>query len=64
MAGTPIQLPVRGVSDALPHIQQPGDLAQEIDRVGAAPTLVAVREVSPNVAERRRSEQRVDHGVG
>lgn len=27
MAGTPIQLPVRGVSDALPHIQQPGDLA-------------------------------------
>lgn len=27
MAGTPIQLPVRGVSDALPHIQQPGDMA-------------------------------------
>ncbi|NBW16278.1 MAG: hypothetical protein EBR82_50690 [Caulobacteraceae bacterium] len=27
MQGTPIQLPVRGVSDALPHIQQPGDLA-------------------------------------
>lgn len=27
MDGTPIQLPVRGVSDALPHIQQPGDLA-------------------------------------
>lgn len=27
MQGQPIQLPVRGVSDALPHIQQPGDLA-------------------------------------
>lgn len=27
MSGTPIQLPVRGVSDSLPHIQQPGDMA-------------------------------------
>lgn len=51
MSGTPIQLPVRGVSDSLPHIQQPGDMAGpatmrnvRVNAVGGARATMGPRE--------------------
>ena len=51
MPGTPIQLPVRGVSDALPHIQQPGDMAGpeaarniRVNAIGGARATMGPRE--------------------
>lgn len=51
MSGTPIQLPVRGVSDALPHIQQPGDMAGpeaarniRVNAIGGARATMGPRE--------------------
>ena len=41
-----------------------GDVAQQRHRVGAAPALVGVGEVHPDVAETGRAEQRVGAGMG
>ena len=40
------------------------DLFEQRDRVGAAPALVGVGEVVPDVAETRSAQQGVDHRVG
>ena len=48
----------RAPAEQRPH------LAQQSDAVRAAVALVAVREVSSDVPERRRAQQRVHHRVG